>query len=384
MTASPLILATLLHLCLSVTGAESEQPCMSTTQLPSAGFFLPGAFTPSGEMRYSEDDFPLRVVYVGDPPEGLSVQDVERAVSGAIETWNAVPCSRALMRYEGHVATLEDVSAQHYPVIHLNEEESPCLMAGVTSRIGAAPCFVGAASLPGAVFNRDGMRWYSIEREGRVLREEQGTLPLIDFRAALTHELGHLLGLNHPARDAYTPRASMFASYRVDGGQAALAATDRAHLCALYPDEAVGTQTCGTDERCARALGDPGARCVTLEPWQVCDKASGAQGDYCADNMLYCDDICLITSTTTQTGYCTTRCEDDEECGEGWFCNPNGLSAPGPESASICQALAPGEPPERGCSVTGPGAPAWPTLLWAVGLAIGVWSRKRAGKTRQV
>ncbi len=350
----------LFHACLTLTAAQEElAPCSAPTPAPETIPFE-RAFTPSGEKRYTTQDFPLPLYYVGEPPEGLDTGDIQRAIQGAVATWNDVPCSAAALSYEGEVAKLEDVPDGGYVIGHFTEESASCLKAGDVSRIGAAPCIIGPRDLRATAFNRDKMRWYMLDEATQVRTWQEDELPWIDFRAALTHELGHLLGLNHPASGVHTPRATMFANYRVDGGQSKLAATDRAHLCALYPTAPASPKTCASDDACAQALDDPGATCVTLDMWKVCDKESGEDGAYCADNLLICEDLCLISSPETRTGYCTTRCQDDEACAPGWQCDLDGLISEAPQERGVCKPV--GEPEEEGCQQT-PASPA-PLALW--------------------
>ncbi len=83
-----------------------------------------------------------------------------------------------------------------------------------------------------------------------------------DLHAAMTHEIGHVLGLSH-SLDA---DASMYASY-VPGSisQRKLSADDTAGICAMYPDRetrstgsgAVATTACNLAPSDGAACGDP-------------------------------------------------------------------------------------------------------------------------------
>ena len=347
---SPSLLIVQACLALS-TGA----PCPQTPQLPSEREQLeraPGAFTPSGSRRYAGSDFPLSLTYVGAPPQGLNSAQIDEAMSQAARSWSEVPCSLASFTYAGRVSTLEDAPAGHVIVTHLNEAEAPCLTLSMQTRVGAAPCALGPMGREAAVFNRDAVRWYQFDTEVRY-PEGIDQREWIDFRAALTHELGHILGLNHPGTSEREARAAMHSSYRLDAGQARLAAYDRAQLCALYP-LATAAPGCSDRESCVGELEDPGARCVELGAWRVCDKERGELNDYCADNVLICDELCLITSEMTRTGYCTKRCERDEECAaelEMWRCDREAVEG---LQAGVCRPEIEEEPEalvnEVGCS----------------------------------
>lgn len=69
--------------------------------------------------------------------------------------------------------------------------------------------------------------------------DESGCVVTHDLKNTLTHELGHVLGLDHPpASQVGAEEATMFASARAgDLGKRTLAPDDVAGLCTLYPAE---------------------------------------------------------------------------------------------------------------------------------------------------
>lgn len=304
---------------------QTSPPSSSSTDLLEAASF----FTPLGHTRIGAEEFPLRIVHVGAPPAEMSLDEVEYAMRRSIATWSGVGCTEVRLEYGGHVDTIDELNVQDIPVVHLPRSQSPCLQLGQNTRVGSAPCIIDEARSAGVVLNRDSVRWYNLSDTVPELRRVHDMeRPWVDLEATLTHELGHILGLAHP--DAVSnPRAAMLGSYRIDGSQRRLSANDRATLCALYPSDSSPQSECESDGQCITRSKTPGATCVELGSWQVCDKEAGAPGDYCADNLLICEDFCLITHPQSMTGYCSIRCEEESQCPEQWTCSvPQPPSSP--------------------------------------------------------
>lgn len=319
--------------------------------------------------------FPLELVWVGPPPEGLTEEDVERALRHATRQWSQVPCSSVQVRWAGTRAQLEQVDPEQIPVM-MRDPARPnsCLRGNTTSLLGAAPCPLGPAlgiSLNGADFS-----WTMLDALDHVPLDEQNRPTRIDLTSTVTHELGHVLGLSHPPLSD-VPLATMYATYRSDGGQAKLAADDRAGLCTLYPAE--GASGCVDAAGCRARLEDPGARCVERAGFAVCEKEQGQLGDYCASDLLHCPGTCLFSDPEARTGYCTEACSSDEGCPQEWTCDDSigatisvtGLCRPAPAGAAepACAHLGPAPSPLA--------PPAAPVGLMALLLLISRRSRRR-------
>ncbi len=366
MTILPLtfVCLTLAHLGINVSNYnfnEIPPPTKSILDSHAASFLIP-----TGSARFEDTDLPLKLVYVGSPPDTLTQQQVDKSLERVTATWSSVTCSAMKLSYTGHVDTFDELQDDEIPIAHLNNADSECLQLGNTLRVGAAPCHMAQGKEAGVVLNRDRINWYEYTSGGPVKYAVLQEKPWVDFEAAVTHELGHVLGLNHPDSALY-PRASMAGSYRIDAGQRHLDASDRAVLCVLYPSEDSPTQDCATHQDCVQRLGEPGAQCVDLEGLKVCDKEAGQPGDYCADNLLICQDMCVYTALEARTGYCTLTCEQDSDCpSDTWFCQEEEAGG-----AKFCvQNFAP--PASSGCAVTAPDAHQRAHTIFILGALLGV------------
>lgn len=311
-------------------------------------------FLPQGDV-WQADALPVRLVWAGEPPAGLSVAQVEAAFRASAKTWSTVPCAALTVEYAGRRASAAEVAPDEV-MLEFTTRADACFInvaryvALTTPECNRRPDDAAGTQRPSVLFNAEDYTWRLAPDLGELLAigqlppltetpppdEVPATSPrTIALEATLTHELGHVLGLGHNADNPTDRLATMAASYVRDGGQATLAADDRLGICTLYPhpDPARAT-TCASDASCRSALGDPGATCVTEGALSVCQEERASTGAYCAQDLLICDGLCWIDSPTSGTGYCTQSCAADTECPTGWSCNAvTGLRA----ADRICQ-----------------------------------------------
>ena len=352
-------LVSLIHglLLFDTSSDASKTVGRSGVDMEAEIFSATSFFTPIGNARIGRAEFPLELVYVGEPPEEMSLAEVAYAIQRSAKTWSTVGCAEVELTYGGHVDTIEELGPDAIPIVHLARDQSTCLQLGNNTRVGAAPCIISEVRSAGVVLNRDSVRWYNMEDTvPEIRRVAEGERPWVDLEATLTHELGHILGLAHPA-PVMQPRAAMLGTYRVDGGQRRLSASDRANLCALYPSPSTPFQECTSDGQCMTRSKDAGAACVERGSWQVCDKEAGQTGDYCADNLLICKEFCIFTSMESASGYCSMRCDEDAQCPQAWQCNQgetrltSALPALEPDQGVCVPEFGQAEPVDGGCSV---------------------------------
>ncbi len=305
------------------------------------------------------DDFPVQMVLVGGPPEGLTLAEVEQAARQTAETWSAVPCSTARLEYAGVRESAAELGAREYPFTFADPEQTNCLPNDVIGWTSHQSC--GDFPAESIYLNTRGFRWAPEPQpfQPAVLDPASEALR-VDLLSVLTHEYGHVLGLAH----SLDPLATMYAAYKPDGRQAALAVDDKLGMCALYEapgagDECRSGRDCGLTETCEPVDG----------LW-MCHEFRGELGDACALDRLVCTDACVLPEESERYGYCTAECGPGAgPCPQNFEC-VEGLIRDGERH---CMRLT--SPEEPSCSSAGP-AQRVPMFVWVV-LGITGWGLAR-------
>lgn len=336
----------------------------------------PASAAPSALTHYETNgffvavkDFPLRMVFLGDPPDYLDAEVVEYALGRALAEWNRVPCSAARLEYGGRRAAIDALAPDEVPVLFADPGAEPCFPEG---HIGWTALSCGAKFPDKTIFlNRRDYQWAQHPAPFQRIDQGEDAPLIVDLEGVLTHEIGHALGLAH----SEDPLATMAPTYRQDGAQAQLAVDDKIGVCELYPaknppDECRAGRDCRPQERCED---------VTLaggEALRLCRELRGAPGDACALDRLVCEDACALAEDPARFGYCTTRCDPDAApdaaagCPTGFSCAPD-LLAPG---AAHCEWVDGPDALLSGCSVGKKTPAAPPFWAWLAGL---LWLKSR-------
>lgn len=305
------------------------------------------------------DDFPVQMVLVGEPPEGLTLAEVEQAARHVAEEWSSVPCSSARLEYAGVRESAEQLRAGEYPFVFADPDQSSCLPDDVIAWTRHQSC--GEFPAESIYLNTRRFRWVAEPRpfQPAVIDPSSEALE-VDLDSVLTHEYGHVLGLAH----SLDPLATMYATYKPDGRQAALAVDDKLGMCALYEasgasDECRSGRDCGLTETCEPVDG----------LW-MCHEFRGELGDACALDRLVCTDACVLPSAGERYGYCTAECGPGAgPCPQNFEC-VEGLVR---EGERHCERLT--GPEEPSCASGGP-AEGSPVSVWLV-LGVAGWRLAR-------
>ncbi len=275
-----------------------------------------------------EDAFPLSVTLVDELPDALSESDAVEAIERAIASWNSVPCSYAELRWAGVRTSMDDVADGELAIIFSDDfDEIPQTIATFTWPHPTPPL---------------GMDIYlnSLSYDWTLEAQPRPDFPHLDrptvvLSAALAHELGHALGLDHTtAHNA----ATMAPHYLIDGSQSELSADDKLGLCELYPQPG---------SECSRDLHCPVANsCVSGDHGNVCDIHLADIGDYCGYSLQHCPDFCHIEEAHLGIGFCSTDCTNDDDCPEYYLCIDDDDDGP------HCRIDPDSPPAQDGCSST--------------------------------
>jgi hypothetical protein len=301
---------------------------------------------------------------VGDFPPGVSSDAGLSSVQAALATWEGAGCGS--------------------PTLVLADEAGADLEIEWLEDWSAAGREASALGTTDVTYVGNTAEGFEISRARIVLNAQHygWTTALVtdsssrDVQAALTHEVGHALGLLHvcePSGRDGAPRCSddaafsqsvMYPEY-LGLSQRSLAPDDVAGLCALYDDSDHG---CGVacDDRpesmtpdpnegrtFARELGDPcvadeqcdsllcgesgyctsacdslavcpaGYRCLEGISSQ-CQAAAGVLGEACEAPEQCASQLCYVT---TGAGVCTRPCTGEGDCPEDFECRGAGSQA---------------------------------------------------------
>jgi MYXO-CTERM domain-containing protein len=133
----------------------------------------------------------------------------------------------------------------------------------------------------------------------------------VDAQSIATHEIGHLLGLDHSA----TFDATMYAAYQGGTGSRSLHSDDINGVCALYPS-APGSE-CSSSRPCPDNGTCQNGYCIAAPP------PVGNFGDDCAGTAACGTDLyCVCTDQAQTQCFCTRDCSDSAPCPNSWSCAP--------------------------------------------------------------
>jgi MYXO-CTERM domain-containing protein len=207
------------------------------------------------KMLHTRDD-PFRY-YVDsrDPrPAGIDLAQVELATQAAFQTWENVAEAYPDFQYMGKTSTQtainpnnvgDPLDAFNVSTVWVTSNTDPYYSLALGSGQGAT----GAVPLTYAGYlyqcdifiNAVRFRWTTVANTD----PKDG---FTDLQTALTHEVGHCLGLG----DVYSPtNAVMHAVLPVGGSRRFLDAHDQQHISGYYPENGAVGSPCSTSDPCA-------------------------------------------------------------------------------------------------------------------------------------
>ncbi|MBC7793006.1 MAG: matrixin family metalloprotease [Clostridia bacterium] len=233
------------------------------------------------------------------------------AVRNSFAAWNAVDCSRFRFVDGGLSST-----ATTFTVKFIHDESTWNGLGG------------GGGAVAYTKLTTSGGAWSSaivyVSDFGGTAWGTDGNLRKHDLQSVITHELGHVLGLQHSA----DPQATMY--YRSSDGVTylrTLATDDVAGVCFLNP---AGSASCLTDDDCPLVdrlyMGEPAQAYVCTS--NACVAGTRSYGEDCFNDASCTDGASgacqrFDESPSANPGVCTTACP----CSNGDVCS-SGHCAP--------------------------------------------------------
>lgn len=292
-------------------------------------------------------------VVVARPAEGVvDTARLAEAVAAAARTWSSVGCAPVVVRYAG---LRPDAASPDDGVNSIEIVTEGWIERGFPAGRGATTDVRMRRSEDGRVEIVEADVYIDFADYRWTF---DGDADALDVERVLLHELGHVLGLDHPCRtEAEATGGAPMCSGTDDEMRSALypdysAATDRtltaddeAGLCFLYAPMSCGCADCSACvPGCTSDADCPGSSCSIEGPTAGSCVPRGGYGVECGHGRECTSRLCLTTATSS---FCTKECAPgllgDEACGTGARCTEV-------DGAHVCA------PAPNGCSVVAPGA----------------------------
>lgn len=245
---------------------------------------------------------------------GLDRYGLQRALVGAAATWNGVICANVQVMVgdaeSGAPGPGDGVNSVAFVSSGWAAFGPPS--AAATTDVRYLTSSDGVRLVEADIYlNAEHFRWSFGDRgvEGR------------DVQAVVSHEIGHVLGLEHPCEqmgafgvrhcDASDQASALYPDY-LGESQRALGDDDVAGLCFLYP---AAEGYCATSADCGAGLSCSAGRCTSRGACPSGECTEGAEaGDLCATRR-----DCHHEHVCSDEGTCAPSCAR-AACPAGWHC----------------------------------------------------------------
>jgi len=254
---------------------------------------------------WAEDQLPVPIELVRPGSEDLGEQGTEDAVLDALDAWVGTACTSLTYEFRGWV----DEPGYGDGVVQIEWLEADTGMkdAAAATMIQNDP-EQGRIVDVNIAFNGETFTW--------VHQDSNPYLDILDTRAVLLHEFGHLFGLDH---NMEMVEATMFWAYTSAAG-GYLSWDDKWGICTLYPGEG---DECEVDADCPEHPLQP-YRCREIEELgrKVCEELYDELGACCDADWNNCGGALCYMTGFNYAGYCTDLCETEDDCPPTWSCDP--------------------------------------------------------------
>lgn len=270
-------------------------------------------------IHYQEESVPFTFLLNEAGSADLGVDATELTFVASMEQWSNVGCSTWSFAYSGRTSLgIEDdgINVVAWEDVLWEWGENVLGMSITRFESDDDTVFPIGADI---LYNGADFDW--------TTEPGDGALGLMNAGSIITHELGHVTGMDH---EYFLVTSTMFYGYLGGDWMATTAGDDRRGLCENYPS---GLDECEVDKDCVDIDASP-RRCVELDGVSVCDELRDPQGAECDRTWFNCEEYCLFTNRAATEGYCTVDCPD-EECPEGYHCGDAGFIYPD-EAKRVC------------------------------------------------
>jgi MYXO-CTERM domain-containing protein len=260
------------------------------------------AFNWSG-IHWSRSQLPVPYkLNVGSSRE-LGRTTTLQVVADSFQVWEAPACSAFRATFGGEVTTASANPNDQQNTLLWRYTSWPSELGG-SSTIGVTtPVFSsGSGEIWDADIQFNGVNWNWVTRAPQSWGE-------VDAQSIATHEIGHLLGLDHSGSTA----ATMYAAYSGGTNERTLSTDDINGVCAIYPSgpgtECSSTVPCPSGKECQNGF------CIDT------GGGGGQLGEPC-DNGCAQGYYCVCTDANQTNCFCTRDCGSTSPCPSGWSCAP--------------------------------------------------------------
>ena len=246
-----LVIAAIVLTPASALGFRQTRTCLNDIAPAPTGTPRCGPGETPQLLAWRDLEVPYRVNEQGSAefPGGLEGELLDTIIA-SFDQWNAPDCSPFTFVYDGTTATDEYVRDDGMNVVVFQDDVWP-----YSSAVLAVTTVT--ADVDGFIVNAD-MELNGVEHTFAIVDGNTG-VETWDVQNTITHEAGHVLGLDH---DAVPDSTMEFEAEAGDINKRDLHPDDIEGLCAIYPPVTEPTDPGGSDDGCCRVAA--GGRAYAL------------------------------------------------------------------------------------------------------------------------